>query len=218
MLSSRASSDPASRRWRFRGFPPLRSGQAGFTIIEIAVTLAVFGILLAAALPAMGRWVSNVKVRSTADELQNGLRMAQAEALRRSRQVVFSLTNSANPAASLTAVANGSSWSINTIPSMTDGSEGNQFVEAGVLTAPTSGVAISGPAAICFNSLGRLVANAATGINGAICTLPATLAQSYQITLASADRPLRVNVSLGGQVHMCDPAKVLSSTDPDGCP
>ncbi len=161
-----------------------------------------------------------MKVRSTADGLQNGLRMAQAEALRRSRQVVFSLTNSANPAASLTAVANGSSWSINTIPSMTDGSEGNQFVEAGVLATPTSGVAVSGPAAICFNSLGRLVANAATGINGATCTLPtnATLAQSYQITLPKADRPLRVNVTLGGQVHMCDPAKTLSSTDPDGCP
>jgi type IV fimbrial biogenesis protein FimT len=194
--------------------------QAGFTLIEIAVTLTVFGILVAAAVPGMNRWVGNIKVRSTADVLQNGLRMAQAEALRRSRQVVFSLTNSANPAVNLTAAANGSSWAINTVPSMTDGSEGNQFVEAGILTTNTSRVAITGPAAICFNSLGRLVANAATGIAGATCTLPtnATLTQSYQVTLSSADRPLRINVTLGGQVHMCDPAKSLSATDPDGCP
>ena len=84
----------------------------------------------------------------------------------------------------------------------------------------TSQVAITGPAAICFNSLGRLVANAATGIASATCTLPtnAALTQSYQVTLSSSDRPLRINVDLGGQVHMCDPAKSLSATDPDGCP
>lgn len=193
---------------------------SGFTLIEVVVTLVIFSILVTLAVPAMNRWIGNVKIRSTADALQNGLRMAQAESLRRSRQVVFSLTNSPTPQNGLTAAANGNYWSINTIPSMTDGTEGNQFVEAGPLTSITSGVAVTGPAAICFNSVGRLVANAATGINGATCALPGGTppVQSYQITLASADRPLRVDVALGGQVHMCDPAKTLSSTDPDGCP
>jgi type IV fimbrial biogenesis protein FimT len=195
------------------------TNEPGFTLIEVIVTLAIFSILVALAVPAMNRWISNVKVRSTADVLQNGLRMAQAESLRRSRQVAFSLTNSSSPKDSLTAVANGIYWSINTIPSMTDGTEVNQFIESGTLTTTTSGVTITGPAAICFNSMGRLVANAATGIAGASCTLPggAPPVQSYQITLPSADRPLRLNVALGGQVHMCDPAKTLSSTDPDGC-
>jgi type IV fimbrial biogenesis protein FimT len=197
-----------------RGFQP------GFTLLEVMVTLTIFAILVALAAPAMNRWISNVKVRSTADALQNGLRMAQAESVRRSRQTVFSLTNSPTPQNSLTAVANGSYWSINTIPSMTDGTEAGQFIEAGTLTTTTAGVLITGPAAICFNSMGRLVANSTTGVTGANCALPGATppVQSYQITLPSADRSLRVDVALGGQVHMCDPGKTLSSINPDGCP
>ncbi len=193
--------------------------QTGFTLIEVAVTLTVFAILVALAVPAMNRWIGNVRVRSTADALQNGLRLAQAESLRRSRQVVFALTNSSTPQTSLTAVQNGSYWSINTIPSMTDGSETGQFIESGTLTTTAAGVSITGPAAICFNSMGRLTANTSTGITGASCALPVNTppVQSYFINLPMADRPLRVDVALGGQVHLCDPAKVLSSTNPDGC-
>jgi type IV fimbrial biogenesis protein FimT len=189
--------------------------QPGFTLIEMAVTLAIFAILVALAAPPMNRWISNVKVRSTADVLQNGLRMAQAESLRRSRQVVFSLTNSPSPKTSLTAVDDGSYWSINTIPSMSG--EVNEFIESGTLTTTASGVVMKGPAAICFNSMGRLVANASTGINGATCPPPGGTPVQYLIKLPSADRPLRVDVALGGQVHLCDPAKTLSNTDPDGC-
>jgi type IV fimbrial biogenesis protein FimT len=191
--------------------------EPGFTLIEVMVAITLFSILMAVAAPTMKKWVSNGKVRATADSLQNGLRMAQAESLRRSRQVVFALTNSPDPRtkAGITAAANGNYWAIYTIPSMTDGSEDNQFVEAGPLASTTSGVTVTGPAAICFNSMGRLVANAATGINGATCLPPA--GTRYLINLPSADRNLRVDVALGGQVHMCDPAKTLSATNPDGC-
>jgi type IV fimbrial biogenesis protein FimT len=192
---------------------------AGFTLIEMLVTITLMALLMALAMPSMSAWVRNTKVRTVSNALQDGLRQSQAEALRRSRQVVFSLTNSSAPQTSLTAVANGSNWSINTVPSMTAG-ETSTFIEAGVLSAVGSGVQIAGPAAICFNSIGRLVANASSGVTGATCTLPTTTppVQSYNITLTGADRPLRVLVALGGQVRMCDPAKTLSGTNPDGCP
>jgi type IV fimbrial biogenesis protein FimT len=202
-----------------------RAGHAsGFTLVEVIVALAILAILLALAVPAMNRWISNVKVRAAADALQNGIRLAQSESLRRSRQVVFSLTNTTDRTtlqnSGLTAVQNGSYWSLNTIPSMTDGSETNQFIEAGVLTTTTSGVTITGPAAICFNSVGRVAINGSTGITGATCALPTgnPPVQSYQVALATSDRPLQVNVALGGQVHLCDPNKTLSATNPDGCP
>jgi len=192
---------------------------AGFTLIEMMVVITLMVVLMTLAMPSMSAWVSNAKVRTISNALQDGLRQSQAEALRRSRQVVFSLTNSSAPQTSLTAVANGSNWSINTVPSMTAG-ETSAFVEAGVLAAVGSGVQIAGPAAICFNSIGRLVANSSTGVTGATCSLPTTTppTQQYDITLTGADRPLRVLVALGGQVRMCDPAKTLSSTNPDGCP
>ena len=190
----------------------------GFTLIEMLVTITLAAILIALAMPSLTTWTRNVRVRAVADSLQNGLREAQAEALRRSRQVAFSLTNSANPVSSLTAVANGSNWSINIVTSAIDAS--SVYVESGVLADVGSGVQITGPAAVCFNSVGRLVANTDTGIGGATCALPTSTppVQTYDVTIDGADRPLRVLVALGGQVRMCDPAKSLSASNPDGCP
>jgi type IV fimbrial biogenesis protein FimT len=185
-------------------------------MLEMMVSLGVFAILVALGVPTMKTWVYNTRVRATADALQNGLRFAEAESLRRSRQVMFSLTNSAPSATSLTPVANGIYWSLNAIPAMTDGSETtlSGFIQSGVLSPNGAPVSITGPAAICFNSLGRLVANAATGVAGATCT---AASQTYRITQVGADRPLNVTVALGGQVHMCDPNITLSLNNPDGC-
>jgi len=189
----------------------------GFTLIELMVTLSVMAVLMALAMPSVLAWIANSRVRTVSDALQNGLRAAQAEAVRRSRTAVFSLTNDTAPQTRLTAAANGSHWSINFVASSTLDTAGvATFVEAGVLTGAGAGVSISGPAAICFNPLGRLVAHTSTGVSGATCSLAS--APVYDITLASSDRPLRVVVSLGGQVHLCDPARTLSSSTPDGCP
>jgi type IV fimbrial biogenesis protein FimT len=197
----------------------------GFTLIEMVIAMAIFGILVAATIPAMSTWIANTKVRAVADALQNGVRLAQAESLRRSRQVVFALTNSSTPQnGGFSAAANGTYWAIQTIPAMTDGSEAPVVVESGVLTSAGSSVLITGQAEICFNSMGRLVANGTTGVGGGTCTVPTAGVNSrtvptlnYVITLTHADHPLQVEVALGGQVHLCDPSQTLSSTNPYGC-
>ncbi|MEJ7686404.1 MAG: GspH/FimT family pseudopilin [Luteimonas sp.] len=197
-----------------------RAKARGFTLIELLVTITLLSILTALAMPSMTAWVRNGKVRTVGDALQNGLRLAQTEALRRSRQVAFSLTNSSTPESGVNvgAVANGRNWSINALPSMSAG-ETSAFVQSGVLADVSSDVQIVGPAAICFNSVGRLVANALpmlTDVTGGE-TCSATAAPAYDITLAGADRRLRVTVALGGQVRMCDLDKTLSASNPDGC-
>lgn len=196
-------------------------------MIELVVTMSIFAILVAIGIPTMRTWVSNNRVRGMTDSLQNGLRVAQAESLRRSRQVVFSLTNSTTPSTiPVAAVANGTSWAIYTIPSMTDGSEPAAFIQSGVISNASSSVTMNsnGTAALCFNSVGRLIANATTGVTaitgGATCSQPTTgtpPVQKFNITAPGADRNLQVNVGLGGQVHMCDPHITLSSTNPEGC-
>lgn len=193
---------------------------AGFSLLEMIVAMSVFAILVALTVPTMRIWSANSKVRSVADALQNGIRLAQAESLRRSRQVVFSLTNSATPQTGFTATGNGAYWAIMTVPAMTDGTEAAEFVESGVLSAASGTVQIAGPPEICFNSVGRLVANAATGVPGGSCATPANGSLptvNYDITLASADHSLRVQVALGGQTHLCDPLQTLSPTNPYGC-
>ena len=107
----------------------LRRRQSAFTLVELIVTVAIMAILAALATPSMIGWVRNNKIRTVSDSLQNGLRLAQAEATRRSRQVVFSLTNDKPTASGYTAATNGSNWAINTVTLMTEG-ETREFVEA----------------------------------------------------------------------------------------
>lgn len=199
---------------------------AGFTMIEMVVTMGIFAVLVAVGVPSMRTWMSNTKVRSVTDTLQNGLRLAQAESLRRSRQVVFSLTNSSTPnALPLPAIANGSTWAIYTLPSMTDGSEQPTFIQSGELSVTSTSVLVNSHAvaSICFNSVGRLVANTSTGLTGVTggttCGLPTGTPplQKFDVSVSGANRPLQIQVGLGGQVHMCDPAFTLSSANPEGC-
>jgi len=199
---------------------------AGFTMIEMIITMTIFAILVAVGIPTMRTWVNNTRVRAVTDSLQNGLRLAQAESLRRSRQVVFALTNSTTPTAiPLPAVANGTGWAIWTIPSMTDGTETPTFIQSGVLASITSNVTITAPAAaVCFNSVGRLVANSSANLTavtgaGGNCTQPtgAPAVFTYGINAGGADRRLQVTLGLGGQVHMCDPSLTRSATNPEGC-
>lgn len=195
----------------------------GFTLIEMVVAMAIFAILIALAVPTMREWIRNAQVRSVADALQNGVRLAQAESLRRSRQVVFALTNSTTPqTGTFSAASNGTYWAIMVVPLMTDGSDNTPFVQAGVLTSTS--VQVSGPAAICFNSVGRLVTNASTGVTNGSCVVPTNgtpVKSTYSIsqtgTALSGDHPLNVQVALGGQVHLCDQSQTLSATNPYGC-
>jgi type IV fimbrial biogenesis protein FimT len=188
----------------------------GFTLMELVVTIALLTILFGLAVPAFGEWIRNARVRTAADALQNGVRTAQAESLRRNRQVVFFLTN-AQPAIGAVAAANGRNWSLQTVARFDD--PGPEFIQGGALADSAAGVNIASPmVALCFNSNGRLVTNASdtgptgTGVSGATCDATDVL---FRLTATDA-RALHVTVTLGGQVRMCDPLRSIA-TSPDGC-
>jgi type IV fimbrial biogenesis protein FimT len=201
---------------------PLRAAREahtvrGFTLVELMVTIALLALLMFLAVPSFSGMARNNQVRAVAEALQNGLRLAQTESVRRNRQTVFFLTN-ATPSATAAANASGVNWAVATVPRTTEAVTARVFIEGGSFGDTASGVTISnGPTAVCFNANGRLVANAATGTTGATCADPAALVQ-YDVALTGSDRPLRVTLTLGGQVRMCDPSRTLSSTNPDGCP
>jgi type IV fimbrial biogenesis protein FimT len=189
-------------------------------LIELMFTLTLLAILLTLGLPSLAMWVKNSQVRTVTEALQNGLRTAQAEALRRNRTVVLSFTNG-TPSANATAVAGGKNWSLQSLPQT--GETTGEYIQGGQLTDIASSVAITAiptsTSAVCFNSNGRLIAN-----SGAGCALPTGGSSTYQFDIAQATddpslRSLRVLLQVGGQMRTCDPKRpVLSAATPDGCP
>jgi len=197
-------------------------GTAGFTMVEMLTVMAIFAVLVALGVPIMRTWIANVQVRSVADAIQNGVRMAQAESLRRSRLVVFLLTNSTTPQTTFSPVSNGKYWAVYYIPAMTDGTDTNTFIQSGETSNSSPSVSVTGSQSEnCFNSAGRLVGYTNT-VNGITytCAVPTTGSPpmwTYLVQGTGSDRQLQVEVALGGQVHMCDPSQTLSSSDPYGC-
>lgn len=198
---------------------PGRSRVRGLTLIELIFTLALLGILFGLAIPTFTTWIRNSQIRSVADALQNGIRTAQSESVRRNRVVVFLLTN-AQPTAGVTAVANGRNWAVEYVPQVIDSPVAPEpFVQGGALSEASSTVQVTSSAgitAVCFNSSGRLISGdaASTGIPGVTCNAGAA---EFNVTQpAGAElRPLRITVDLGGRVRMCDPNR--PATAPDGC-
>ncbi|SIR39824.1 Tfp pilus assembly protein FimT/FimU [Pseudacidovorax sp. RU35E] len=192
---------------------------AGFTLVELMITITLLAILLAVGVPSMADWVRNSRIRTAANNIQDGLRTAQAEALGRSRPMVFLFTNSppTTAAASVSATSGGKFWAVYQLP--VDGSsETAQLISTGNFSGAADGVAVTGPAEVCFSSLGRATGAAASSGPGASCQAPTGTPplQTFAITVTGADRPLRVTVGLSGQVRMCDPAR-NAATSPDGC-
>lgn len=176
----------------------------GFTLIEIAITLVVLGILIFFAVPAFQTWTGNQQVRNVAESIQNGLRLAQAEATKRNAQVDFVLTGDdlvANPTnASPTASATGTSWVVRlnnpaTFIQGKSAKEGNPNATIAVLSSPAGFDGTIG-----FTGLGR------TTLGGAL---------ALEARNPASDRPLQVLVSTGGKVRMCDDSRPAG--DPQAC-
>jgi type IV fimbrial biogenesis protein FimT len=193
----------------------------GFTLIELMVTLTLLSLLLMLAVPSFTEWIRNNQIRSTAESLQNALRTAKSRAVNLNRQVVF-VTTAANPAENALGAANALNWYAQIVP-RTAGEESTLvvYLEGGSLAPSSSGITVTGgPASICFNSVGRMVANATPSSSTDVpaCTAPAggeTFLISRSGAVAGKDRRMRVTVSTGGQIRMCDPDR--PSTSPEAC-
>jgi type IV fimbrial biogenesis protein FimT len=195
-----------------------RSRIKGLSLIELMVTITVMGIMLMLAIPGFGNWTQNSRIRTVAEEVQNGLRLAQSEAVNRNRRVAFVRTNAA-PARNAAPATNGTNWYVQVLPLPSEVGDATfdatSYVQGGAFSAQ-SGATVAGQALFCFNSVGRVINDTSTGL-GADCVAPTSSAdpQDISITLASGNREMRVELFLGGRVRMCD---VLAATgQPNAC-
>jgi type IV fimbrial biogenesis protein FimT len=208
-----------------------RRGARGVTLIELAVTLVVLGLVMLATMPSISAWLRNTQVRNTASSMLAGLAQARNEAIRRNTAIRFSLLTTSNSAVLNDTCAlsgSGVSW----VVSMRDPSgqcghapsddPANDAADASnplIVAANAGGVGGSnvvvaakvadGSAAahtITFNGFGR-IANAA----------PIGFINVNNVTSGSDFRSLRIEIAPGGSARLCDLA-VIDATDSRSCP
>jgi type IV fimbrial biogenesis protein FimT len=203
MLSTR----PSAGRPRRPGVQAL-----GVSMIEMVVAMAIAAISIALVLPSVTGYFQNAKLRSTAQSFFTGAEMARTESIKRNGTGEFVLSAVGVTAANFGSVPpsiTGQNWGVRVspIPPSTDWA----FVDARpVQEGNSTSVQVSSNVGLVgFNGLGQ--ANAAmtidfTNPNGGACAP------------AGPMRCLRLIVSTGGQVRLCDwQASNVSATDSRGC-
>jgi type IV fimbrial biogenesis protein FimT len=196
-----------------------RRGQRGFSLIELVISVTIVALLLLVAVPALQSWVSDARVRTAAESFQNAVRLAQAEAVKRSRTAVVMLTDG-TPSIDAKPAQNGTRWVVRLLErSTTDTEESSLFVRGGG-EASSGDVTVSGQALVCFNAFGQqtTLSSSATGL-GTACSAPDDSEDTTDFSFSrSGSRTLKVLISLGGKVRLCDAEKTFSDSHPDGCP
>ena len=187
---------------------------AGFTLIELMVTIALIAILLVMVVPGFGTWNADARVRSVAESLTNAIRQTQSAAVSNGRTSLFAFTTDGAPSLSSVPAAGGANW-LAALRKLDGSDESTSLIFKSTESRANSVSIGNGPAMICFNSLGRMTSLPSDANNLATaCTSGDTY---YTVSRANASRSFRVYVYAGGRVRMCDAAKTLSSTNPDGC-
>ncbi len=197
----------------------------GFSLIELIVGMVILGVLLSLAMPGFSNWLRNARVRTAAESVQNGLQLARAEAVRRNTDVRFSLVSTTDDTCTVAVRDPDLGWvaAPNWVISLED-PVGKCATPASDDTAPgiiqshsgaegsTATIISLDPgdrsASFVFNSLGRLTPPAAS-VNFSSGTGQLCRAAGGPV------RCLQVQVSIGGQIRMCDPA--LPPGDAQAC-
>lgn len=177
----------------------------GFTLIEVAIVMVIIAIVLTFGLPGFAEWSQNTQIRATVESIQSGLQTARYEAVRRNTRIEFRLSgNIGNEGAT--------GWSIWTVtPSAEIQSkpdrEGSRRI---VVTTPNA----NATERITFDGTGRTPAGAVANADGTAFLTTINITSPA----VSAPRNLRLLVSPGGMVQICDPNPNIAAGDPRRCP
>jgi type IV fimbrial biogenesis protein FimT len=172
--------------------------ERGFTLVEVMISITVLGIILMLGLPAFGTWLQNQQLRAASEGMLNGLQTARAEAIRRNLLV------------QIVVAPPGAGWSVT--EAVSGAAIQTRVKEEG---SPNAVLAVTPNTAttVTFTSLGSVTAN--LGASATATQFDISNAAGGSCQPAGPMRCLRVVVSGGGSLRMCDP--IVSLPDPRAC-
>jgi type IV fimbrial biogenesis protein FimT len=198
----------------------------GVTMIELAVAIAIVAILAAIAAPNMSSWIKNLQIRTGAEAILNGLQLARVQAVQRNTSILFQLTSTLDASCALSTSSSNWVVSFDSPAGLCNSAFINEaFAASDAANNPAPRIIQRRSAAEGSRDVTVAADQSTVGFNGMGRVSPApAVAININITnpsggLCAANggpmRCLRVAVSTGGQLRMCDPS--LASTDPRGC-
>lgn len=174
------------------------AAQSGISLIEVLITIAIVGIVIAMGVPAYGTWIQNTQIRTAADSILAGMQTARNEAIRRNAAVQFKLDGAGN-----------TQWRVNFFSDPDTNPLQSRPAEEGSPNA-TIVVAPGGADTVTFSALGRVVPNA-----DASPSITSVLVDNPTIAVVADRRTLQIVVPTGGAIRMCDPK--VAAGDPRAC-
>ena len=183
----------------------------GLTLIELLIVLTLSAIVLAIAAPAMGQWVRDIEVRSSASSLLATLHAARAEAVTRNASVRLQLPDTQGRPGWQLGCTQSTARCPTLIRQQTTDLGTSVRWGAAVLTAmPSANTAINAgtsmPAGVRFDATGA-AADIATGDD--IARIDITYNNEPSV------RRIVVLISAQGMARICDP--FASASHPTAC-
>jgi len=158
---------------------------AGFTLVELMITVAVVAVLLVLGVPTLRGVIENGRIRAAGESWKYGLTLARSEAVRRNAQVEF--------------VTDAGGWEVRLVTTgevlhEAAGIEGAQRLDITILPDDAT--------IVTYDSFGRVVD-----------PNPDDSEPIVQVDIESTNppveddryHPLRLQVLAGGMTRLCDP-------------
>lgn len=194
--------------------------QLGVTLIELAIAIAIIGVLLAVGLPAFSGFLANTRIKNAAQTTLDGIALARTQAVQRNTTVRFQLVS--NLSSNCTLSASSLNWVVSRADPTNDcdaapSETASPFIvqkKSGAEGATNVAVTTVGSSTIIFNALGRVVGG---GSSDFVFSNPGAGTCEHEDATNGTMRCLRIMVSPGGQTKLCDPKVDVTGTDPRRC-
>lgn len=166
---------------------------AGFTLIELMITVAILSILASIALPSFKAMIRQSQTLNAAEAVVNGLQKARGEAVAQNKNVEFVLGAD-------------TSWTVQlvggTVIEARSSNEGSASTTRTAVAADFTTAATT----VTFTNLGGVASTNAVVANPVL--------RRVTLTTAGDNKPLglRVNIGVGGDTKICDPNLATGSS------